>query len=118
MRNDREIACDTSVLKMLEEDDYEDYGNTLINFIEKVSFSPFPFAANLSGNMKQMKRRIINIASYEKPTFCKKLKGHDCFYTDHSSNNGTYTFYFYICSGRKSLPMEIFLRKYFICRFF
>ena len=37
MRNDREIACDTSVLKMLQEDDYENYGNTLINFIEKVS---------------------------------------------------------------------------------
>ena len=79
MRNDREVACDTSVLKMLEEDDYENYGNTLINFIEKVSFSPFPFAANLSGNMKQMKRRIINIASYEKPTFCKKLKGMTAF---------------------------------------
>ena len=79
MCNDREVACDTSVLKMLEEDDYEDYGNTLINFIEKVSFSPFPFAANLSGNMKQMKRRIINIASYEKPTFCKKLKGMTAF---------------------------------------
>ena len=79
MRNDREVACDTSVLKMLEEDDYEDYGNTLINFIEKVSFSPFPFAAKLSGNMKQMKRRIINIASYEKPTFCKKLKGMTAF---------------------------------------
>ena len=79
MRNDREVACDTSVLKMLEEDDYEDYGNTLINFIEKGSFSPFPFAANLSGNMKQMKRRIINIASYEKPTFCKKLKGMTAF---------------------------------------
>ena len=41
MRNDREVACDTSVLKMLEEDDYENYGNTLINFIEKVSISPF-----------------------------------------------------------------------------
>ena len=79
MRNDREVACDTSVLKMLEEDDYEYYGNTLINFIEKVSFSPFPFAASLSGNMKQMKRRIINIASYEKPTFCKKLKGMTAF---------------------------------------
>ena len=79
MRNDREIACDTSVLKMLEEDDYEDYGNTLINFIEKVSITPFPFAASLSGNMKQMKRRIINIASYEKPTFCKKLKGMTAF---------------------------------------
>ena len=79
MRNDREVACDTSVLKMLEEDDYENYGNTLINFIEKVSISPFPFAASLSGNMKQMKRRIINIASYEKPTFCKKLKGMTAF---------------------------------------
>ena len=79
MRNDREVACDTSVLKMLEEDDYENYGNTLINFIEKVSFSPFPFAANLSGNMKQIKRRIINIASYEKPTFYKKLKGMTAF---------------------------------------
>ena len=75
MRNDREVACDTSVLKMLEEDDYEDYGNTLINFAEKVSLTPFPFAASLGGNMKQMKRRIINIASYEKPTFIKRLKG-------------------------------------------
>ena len=79
MRNDREVACDTSVLKMLEEDAYEDYGNTLINFAEKVSLTPFPFAAGLGGNMEQMKRRIINIASYEKPTFKKRLKGMTAF---------------------------------------
>ena len=79
MRNDREVACDTSVLKMLDENDYENYGNTLINFVEKVSISPFPFAASLSGNMKQMKRRIINIASYEKPPFIKRLKGLTAF---------------------------------------
>ncbi|MEE1031495.1 MAG: BlaR1 family beta-lactam sensor/signal transducer, partial [Ruminococcus sp.] len=79
MRNDREVACDTSVLEMLEEDAYEDYGNTLINFVEKVSLTPFPFAAGLGGNMKQMKRRIINIASYEKPTFIKRLKGMTAF---------------------------------------
>ncbi|MBO5452224.1 MAG: BlaR1 family beta-lactam sensor/signal transducer [Lachnospiraceae bacterium] len=79
MRNDREIACDTSVLKMLDENDYADYGNTLINFIEKVSFSPFLSAAGLSGNKKQIKRRIINIASYEKPTFYRKLKGMTVF---------------------------------------
>ena len=30
---------------------------------------------------------------------------------------GLTPFIFYICSGRKSLAMEIFLRKYFICRF-
>ena len=29
--------------------------------------------------MKQIKRRIINIASYEKPTFYKKLKGMTAF---------------------------------------
>lgn len=79
MRNDREVACDTSVLEMLDENDYENYGNTLINFVEKVSISPFPFAASLSGNMKQMKRRIINIASYEKPPFMKRLKGLTAF---------------------------------------
>lgn len=79
MRNDREVACDTSVLKMLEENAYEDYGNTLINFAEKVSLTPFPFSSGLGGNMKQMKRRIINIASYEKPTFIKSLKGITAF---------------------------------------
>ena len=79
MRNDREVACDTSVLKMLDEHDYENYGNTLINFVEKVSITPFPFAASLSGSMKQMKRRIINIASYEKPPFIKRLKGLTAF---------------------------------------
>lgn len=79
MRNDREVACDTSVLKMLEENEYEEYGNTLINFAEKISLTPFSFAAGLGGSMKQMKRRIINIASYEKPTFMKRLKGITAF---------------------------------------
>lgn len=75
MRSDREVACDTSVLKMLEQDAYMDYGHTLINFTEKLSLTPFPFASGLGGSMKQMKRRMINIASYEKPTFMKRLKG-------------------------------------------
>lgn len=79
MRTDREIACDTSVLKMLQDDAYEDYGNTLINFAEKISLTPFPFSSGLGGNMKQMKRRIINIASYKKPTWGEKLKGITAF---------------------------------------
>ena len=74
MRNDQEIACDTSVLKILDSDDYVNYGNTLISFAKKMSLTPFPFASGMSGNMKQMRRGIINIASYEKPTFQKKLK--------------------------------------------
>lgn len=74
MRNDREVACDTSVLEMLSENDYEDYGNTLINFIEKVSLTPFPFTAGISSNMKQMKRRILNIATYKKPSLRKRIR--------------------------------------------
>ena len=79
MRNDREIACDTSVLNMLEPDSYEDYGMTLIHFAEKLSRPAFPFAAGLSGNMSQMKRRILNIAAYEAPTAQKRLTGMTAF---------------------------------------
>ncbi len=75
MKNDREVACNTSVLKLLEEDSYEDYGNTLINFAEKMSISPFPFATGSSGSMKQMKKRILNIATYHPVSFKKKLYG-------------------------------------------
>ena len=79
MRNDREIACDTSVLNMLEPDSYEDYGMTLIHFAEKLSRPAIPFAAGLSGNMSQMKRRILNIAAYETPTAQKRLTGMTAF---------------------------------------
>lgn len=79
MRNDKEVACDTSVLKVLGPDCYEDYGNTLINFAEKISLTPFPFAVGLSGSKKQIERRISNIASYEKPTLYKRLRGATVF---------------------------------------
>lgn len=74
MRNDREVACDTSVLNMLEEVSYKAYGCTLINFAEKLSQSPFPFTSGIGSSMKQMKKRIQNIASYTPPSFCQKLK--------------------------------------------
>lgn len=74
MSNDREIACDTAVLNMLEETFYEDYGNTLINFAEKLSLFPFPYISKLSGSGKQINRRIIHIATYKKPSWGKKLK--------------------------------------------
>lgn len=73
MQSDREVACDTSVLKMLEEGSYKDYGNTLINFAEKISLTPFPFASGISGSMAQMQKRIMNIANYQPVTFRKKL---------------------------------------------
>ena len=74
MKNDREVACDTSVLAMLSEDSYKDYGTTLLDFAEKVSRAPFPFATELSGNMKQMKQRILNITSYQKSSVPQKIR--------------------------------------------
>ncbi|MDE6365468.1 MAG: BlaR1 family beta-lactam sensor/signal transducer [Lachnospiraceae bacterium] len=75
MKNDREVACDTSVLEMLEADAYEEYGNTLINFAEKVSRLPSPFATGISGTMAQMKKRILNIAAYQPASRQKSLHG-------------------------------------------
>ena len=60
MRTDREVACDCAVLQCLTEKDYGSYGSTLINFAEKISLSPFPFASGLSGNMKQIQKRILD----------------------------------------------------------
>lgn len=75
MRDDREAACDASVLRLLNEAEYTDYGNTLISFAQKVSLNPFPFADGISGTMKQMQKRIVSIASYTKPSAWKKAKG-------------------------------------------
>lgn len=74
MRNERELACDASVLQILDEKDYIDYGNTLLNFAEKLACTPFPFTSGLGGNRKQMKRRILNIASYQRPDRIRRLK--------------------------------------------
>ena len=79
MRDDREVACDTSVLKLLDEQDYADYGNTLLNFAQKVSLTPFPFSAGISGTMKQMQKRIVNISSYQIPSVWKQIRGNVIF---------------------------------------
>ncbi len=74
MKNDREVACDTTVLKQIGKEAYIDYGNTLINFAEKMSRTSFPFAAGISGSMKEMQKRVKNIANYCPASFQKKLQ--------------------------------------------
>lgn len=63
-RSDREIACDTSVLQMLDSKEYAAYGNTLLNFARKISRPPFSLASGIGGNTKQIRKRIRNIAFY------------------------------------------------------
>ena len=75
IQNDREISCDSKVLHQLEKSDYHAYGNTLINFAEKLSHFPFPYRAGISGSMKQIKHRILNIAHFQKETKASRLRG-------------------------------------------
>jgi bla regulator protein BlaR1 len=69
MKNDREIACDASVLEVLEESSCIEYGKTIINFAEAISNSfPFYITTNMGGNLKQIKRRIEKLADYSEET--------------------------------------------------
>lgn len=65
VKTDREIACDTFVLQMLDADDYVHYGNTLLNFAQKISLFPFSLAAGIGGSKQQIRKRILNIAQYQ-----------------------------------------------------
>lgn len=65
MQNDREAACDAAVLSGLAGKDYAAYGNALIRLAEAISPAPFPFAAGMSRGMKQLRRRILQIAAYQ-----------------------------------------------------
>ena len=73
-RTDREIACDTFVLQMLDPDEYIPYGDTLLNFAQKISRSPFSLATGIGGSTKQIKKRILNIALYQPPARGSKIK--------------------------------------------
>lgn len=76
IRQERELACDSAVLQLLKETEYKSYGNTLINFAETIALSPFPFTMGISGNIKQLKGRILNIASFHQLTFKQKIRGY------------------------------------------
>ncbi|MDE6621084.1 MAG: BlaR1 family beta-lactam sensor/signal transducer [Lachnospiraceae bacterium] len=74
VRTDREVACDTRVLQALDSTEYTAYGNTLLNFAQKISLSPFSLAAGIGGSAKQIKKRIMNIASYTPQTKWRKFR--------------------------------------------
>lgn len=75
LRTDREIACDVSVLNMIGENQYINYGLTIINFADKISqSSPIKLAANMGGTKKQIKKRIEKIASFQSESRILRIK--------------------------------------------
>lgn len=73
MEHDREIACDSSVLSMLPPEQYLDYGNTLINFAEKLSRFPY-CTTGIGGSKKEIRKRIISIARFQKESKKHRMK--------------------------------------------
>ncbi|GED69847.1 BlaR1 family beta-lactam sensor/signal transducer [Brevibacillus reuszeri] len=66
MRLDREISCDSDVLKALEEQSYREYGNTIIHFVHKVSRQRnLVFESQMVSSKEQLKKRIQKIASFQ-----------------------------------------------------
>jgi len=75
MKNDRELACDASVLNIIPRELHISYGETLLSFIKSISHPPMPLlAANIGGGKPQILKRIKHIASYTAETGRIKVK--------------------------------------------
>lgn len=79
IHNDCEIACDESVLSMLAQKEYKEYGMTLIRFAEASSHISFRTESGIGGSKKQIRKRILTIASYRGVTPGMKRSGALCF---------------------------------------
>lgn len=72
MKLDREIACDSAVLHVLDPQSYSKYGNTLIHFLDNRRSNNLALMSQLNGSKKQLKERIQRIASFRvEPTGIK-----------------------------------------------
>ncbi len=75
MRLDREMACDLAVLNRIPEEQYINYGNTLLKFVHNMS-SPamLSFAADMGGTKRHIKKRVENIATFKAESILLKIK--------------------------------------------
>ncbi|WP_066392310.1 BlaR1 family beta-lactam sensor/signal transducer [Neobacillus mesonae] len=75
IRMDRELACDASVLNLLDESGYIEYGHTIIRFAEKkYNRTLEQFTPGIGGTKKQIKQRILYIAGYSRDSLLLKWK--------------------------------------------
>jgi tetratricopeptide (TPR) repeat protein len=69
MRADRELASDALALSYMQGEDSSRYGGALINLLERFSHTQhLPAVAGILENKAQLKRRLIMIAKFKRPT--------------------------------------------------
>ncbi|QHV42460.1 M56 family metallopeptidase [Bacillus cereus] len=74
MREDQELACDAYALTFIDKEEQIAYGHTIITLLEHYSYQ-LPSLANLSGNKRTLKRRIIMIKKFQKKSYRLSLLG-------------------------------------------
>ncbi len=74
MRNDMEIACDERVLSVLNEDEHNKYGITMLNVLEKINFnSKVRVGLNMANDKKTMRERVELIKNSKNFSNKKKI---------------------------------------------
>lgn len=74
MRNDMEIACDERVLSVLNEDEHNKYGITMLNVLEKINFnSKLRVGLNMANDKKTMRERVELIKNSKNFSNKKKI---------------------------------------------
>ncbi|TGA97469.1 BlaR1 family beta-lactam sensor/signal transducer [Sporolactobacillus shoreae] len=81
MKLDREIACDISVLELLDKRGRSEYGYTLLDFAGNYS-QPLRFTLknDIGGSKKQIKKRLERIASFKDESKRLKIKSIAAFF--------------------------------------
>ncbi len=75
IRADNEIACDISILEMLNEKHHLEYGKTIINCADRfLKLSHLNTASMMIGSESQVKKRIQQIADFHKESEKLKIK--------------------------------------------
>lgn len=75
IRVDQELACDITVLNLLNEKGCIEYGYTIIRFADKSYTSSYEqLTSGIGGTKQQIKQRILTIASYSKESLHLKRK--------------------------------------------
>ena len=76
MRQDRELACDATVLEVLEEKEYYHYGTTIIKVLENTRRPSSAYSMTaISNNKDLMKKRISMIAVFRKESISSRITG-------------------------------------------
>jgi beta-lactamase regulating signal transducer with metallopeptidase domain len=70
MRQDRELACDASALSVMDIDESEKYGMTIVRLLEKFSRGrALPIIAAVSEDKSNLKKRIAMISEFRKEPY-------------------------------------------------